>query len=153
MPGWIKFFCDGTKETGYDHEIEAGKASWSKGRLDDVSHVQISNGFNVCTLEVPDTHWHQFDRFIAPVGIGEQKPARTHMVVQAQTTPSHVGYVMIYSQPTSHMLWVTISREPKTMSDNDFMRRIEARDAGRWLTLVAPSDQPPFVMFAPRGRF
>jgi len=149
MARWVKFFGDDTKESGSDQEIEAGVASWSKGRLDGISCVRLFNLFNVCVLKVPDTEWHQFDRFVVEANPGTHKPVRTHMVVQALLKEQHVGCLMVCDRGTSHRLRVEIK---KKNGKRKFIKEITERDVGRWITLVAPSKGLPYVAFADKGR-
>lgn len=42
MPGWIKKFSDGSTERGSDTDVQAGRATWSRGRLDSMVGASIS---------------------------------------------------------------------------------------------------------------
>lgn len=44
MNGWIKYFADGTQESGSDADVHNKKASWSKGRLDNITAVAVVHG-------------------------------------------------------------------------------------------------------------
>lgn len=49
--GWVKIFTDGTVEEGYDYLVNAGLASWSKGRLHGIKSVQLQHGHRLITID------------------------------------------------------------------------------------------------------
>jgi hypothetical protein len=72
MNGWTKYFTDGTKEEGSDEDVRDRKASWSKGRLQDI-----------CCLET----WHQ-DVGLSIKGTGSFWQSDDWEVIFLQSTPS-----------------------------------------------------------------
>lgn len=130
MGAWIKIFTDGSRESGTDGQIESGKASWSRGRLDSIDHVLLFDGFNSAILKVPNTNWHQFDRFVAPVSTyGTVIPSRVARVVQAEIKPHHVGMSIQKYRNVVHLdiCEVTDSKEGCFIKENCI---------GEWITIV-----------------
>jgi len=66
MEGWTKYFIDSTSENGSDKLIEAGKASWRRGRLDGMVAADISNGKVTVSIGSPAVgQFWQSDTFIS----------------------------------------------------------------------------------------
>lgn len=84
MAGWIKYFKDGTKETGDDSLVEQGKASWRKGRLEGLSGALLYDGEVRLLIEGSGEFW-QSDEY--EVSFFSSKPRRTKRRIQMQITP------------------------------------------------------------------
>ena len=96
LGSWVKSFTDGSKEDGPDYLINAGQASWSKGKLSNITEVFLSFGFYAATLVIPNTQWHQFDRY--SIKLGEDDVAtRKYRYIQAQIQKAHVGLYLCYN--------------------------------------------------------
>lgn len=135
MGAWVKIFTDGSRESGTDGQIEGGKASWSRGRLDSIDHVLLFDGFNSAILKVPNTDWHQFDRFIAELkGYGKIIPSRVARIIQAEIKPHHVGMSIQKYKNVVHLdlYEVTNSKEGCFIEENCI---------GKWITIVMKSGQ------------
>jgi len=92
MGAWVKLFKDGSSEHGSDLDIKEGKASWSRGLLDNIVSVHLSDKMYCCALNVPNTEWYQYDRYMATLGaVGNNMSSRTARVIQAKVQPEHVG--------------------------------------------------------------
>lgn len=126
MGSWVKIFKDQTKEHGSDKDIELKKASWSKGRLDNIISVQLFEKSVCCVLSVPNTEWYQYDRYMASLSVGSQS-FRSARVVQAKITPSHVGKYISSSYAPGALLI-----EINTKSKNGIL--VKAKDVNLWLT-------------------
>lgn len=61
MNGWIKLFADGTDEIGSDEYISKKLASWSKGRLEDMTGVELHHNGTVVILEGTGSFWQSDD--------------------------------------------------------------------------------------------
>jgi hypothetical protein len=57
MNGWVKFFTDGTTEQGFDDLVKTKQASWSKGRLEDITQVLIVHDETHITLRGVGKFW------------------------------------------------------------------------------------------------
>ncbi len=151
MGAWLKLFTDGTKERGSDGDITKRQASWSKGRLKDIQEVRLFNRSRACSLMVPETSWHQFDRFSVIVSEGTQQPTITHRVVQAEIKPEHVGLFLISSNSGQHFSW-TVVRELKDADTNHFCKLLTEKHVGKWLTVVLPERDYPGITFSTKGK-
>ena len=152
MGAWIKLFEDGTKEYGSDENIIKGKASWSKGQLDSIRRVTLLNSNNRASLSVPETSWHQFDRYQAVVAIGKQKSTITHRVVQAEITLDHVGQFLVCSSTEERFFRVDV-QNLKDFGENDSLHKLITKDhIGKWLTIILPEKDNPTITFSIRGK-
>ena len=152
MGAWIKFFADGSKETGTDAAIQDGSASWSRGKLDDIKSVSISDGLNFCTMEVPDTEWHQFDRMMASIAYGVNRPRRVWRAVQALVKPEHVGLSLYCKMNGAYASYVLIRESVADENRDDFVERITDARVGKWLTAVVSAGKRPYMGFSKRGK-
>lgn len=91
MGKWIKRFIDGTEEHGTDRAIKEGRASWSKGKLKYMVGCRLMGFMCVADIHLDETEWHQFDKFIVPLGYTQYPSLRTHRAVQAKIRPKHIG--------------------------------------------------------------
>jgi hypothetical protein len=148
LGAWLKLFTDGTKESGSDQEIKWGQASWSNGRLDGIEEVRLFLGRFVCCLIVPDTTWHQFDRFIAAVAEGKQSPYRTHRVLQAKICAHHLGQYVMCSNSGGYYFWAIVGDK----KDCFFIKQITEHHIDRWVTIVLPSRGFPYMNFSDKGK-
>jgi len=130
MGAWFKIFTDGSRESGTDGQIESGKASWSRGRLDSIDYVILINDVSSAILKAPDTEWHQFDRLIVGLGgQGQVTPTRVARVVQAKILPHHVGMSVVRHADTSHFDFYELYH-----SNEGFL--ITKNYLGKWITIV-----------------
>jgi hypothetical protein len=149
MIGWLKLFTDNTKEYGNDEAIEAGKASWSRGRLDDIQEVRLFNISRTGSLTVPDTMWHQFDRLIVPLVEGTHKPQRTHQVVQAKIYEHHIGMYLVCSCVGQRFFWAVVGDK---IEEAFFTKEITKHHLDKWLTVILPAKDYPAMSFSPKGK-
>ena len=148
---WIKFFVDDTKEIGHDLDIENGQASWSKGCLDEIKQVNLSFGMRSTHLVVPNTEWFQFDRFICLLSPeGTHTPTRIARAVQAKITSEHLGKCLSHSKDSGHLFWVEVGEHEGKEDMSCIM--ISKRHVNRWLTIVIPYNDYPYMSFAPKGK-
>jgi hypothetical protein len=150
MAGWLKIFKDNTKEYGGDEDIAKGKASWSRGKLDNIAEVRISNNRQTASLSVQETSWHQFDRLMVGVSVGTQHPTVTHRVIQAEVKPHHVGKSLICSNTGGCFFWAVVD-EPNASSEL-FSKQITEAHVGKWITLILPERDYPSIAFSVRGK-
>jgi len=104
MGAWLKIFKDGTKENGSDEKITKGKASWSRGQLDNIKEVKLFNIKQEASLSIPNTSWHQFDRYQVAVTTGKQKSEITHRVVQAEIKLHHINQFVVCFQTEEYTI-------------------------------------------------
>lgn len=151
MGSWLKLFTDGTSERGSDKDVDSHKASWTLGRHKGLCEVRLFHDLKTCSLSVPDTNWHQFDRFSVIVSEGRQEATRTHRVVQAEIFSSHIGLYLICSNSYSYYSW-TVVRDLRDTDAKLFHRRLTKKHAGQWLTLILPAQGYPMTTFSVRGK-
>ena len=152
MGSWLKLFADGTKEHGSDQEIARGNASWTLGRHEGIKEVRIFHKLQVCSLTVPNTSWHQFDRFSAIVSEGIAQSKRTHRVIQAEIRPHHVGLSLICSHTGGYYSWAIV-QELNDSSKHQFFCKVLRKDhVGKWLTVVLPDGDYPGMTFSIKGK-
>ena len=149
---WIKIFDDNTKEHGSDSDIQAGKASWSQGRLNNIKEVLLfDNGFMI-ELSIPNTDWYQFDRYLAAVAIGKNVPERTHRVIQAEIKKHHVGNLLVGSIKNHTLFCYLINKDDK--KEYDFKVQIEEQHISKWISVVLSKHKRkmPIVLFGDKGK-
>ena len=151
MGSWQKTFVDGTVEDGEDRRIAHGDASWSKGRLDDIVEVNLFEGTIFCSLAVPDTIWHQFDRFIVPASEGTHISVRIYIAVQAEIRDHHVGKYVVCKHE-SHFLCAIVDSCTQPETEYSYNRQITKAHVGKWVTVVLPKEGSPFMRFSIRGK-
>lgn len=137
---WVKIFDDGTTEVGTDSAIASKQASWSRGRLQDIVRVDLATRYNAATLQVGQTEWHQFDRFIATVQEGQLQSQLVYRAIQAKILPEFLGRYLI-----SHdNMW--------TLVEHGGDLQITESLIGQWITLVMPVDKDPYITLSERGK-
>lgn len=146
---WIKVFEDETKEQGLDTDIQAGKASWSKGKLDQIKEVLLYDGYSASSLAVSNTNWYQFDRYTCPVSVGPQPSHRIYRVIQAEIQQSHLDQYIIGSVISSNLYWATIT---KNLDGHKYEKQITEEDIGKWISIVMEQSKRPIVTLSVKGK-
>ena len=61
--GWVKFFADGTVETGFDEDVIKKRASWRHGRLANMTGAMLRHNRFLLSLDtlVPAEFWQSDD--------------------------------------------------------------------------------------------
>jgi len=145
---WLKLFNDGTSERGSDVAIKKGLASWSKGRQDDIKSVHLEHNFNTCCLSVPNTHWYQYDRFMAMFGkTGSDVSQRVGRVIQAQITQEHVGKTLSCMVSKG----ITVANLDDTPSENGIL--ISQEHVNLWVTMYILVNNQIGITICERGAF
>jgi hypothetical protein len=147
MSAWIKIFKDGSSEHGTDLEVDTGKASWTKGRLDSIVEVQISNKAIVACLTLSETEWYQFDRFI--IDFDTQEKTRVFKVIQGKITRKHVGKYLRETHINTCMY--NFFLDNKTSSDRDIFITKDMVDL--WVGVSLPEIGTPCVCVSEKGKF
>lgn len=96
MGFWRKYFYDKYPETGTDKSILLKRASWSRGNLDNISSVLLSNDKRSIFVSAPNTEWYQFDRYLLDTGIG--KPIRIYRTIQFLIEKHHINKALYYNK-------------------------------------------------------
>jgi putative ribosome biogenesis GTPase RsgA len=145
LGSWVKLFCDGTKEFGSDFLIRCKKASWSRGRLTDIQSVFVEEGGVASCLTVPNTEWHQFDRYLVILeSSGKQRSTLFAKVIQAKVTEEHVGKYISSSKIDSVVYFSVEEKKSGIM--------ITSEDVDKWLT-VAIKNKSINVFLGSKGQF
>lgn len=61
MNGWVKYFLDSTVEIGTDNDVRLKKASWSRGRLSDMTGAKILFNNKGFLLQGIGSYWQSDD--------------------------------------------------------------------------------------------
>jgi hypothetical protein len=151
MGTWIKTFNDGSIECGSDRDIQNKKASWTRGRLTDIESVKILEK-NLCgILTIPNTEWHQYDRYMASLMSvktpNESQSHRTARVVQAKITPEHVDRY-IHCVHMAGIVLVDLGNEPN--NDNILITK---DCVGLWITLYILCNGKIGIVICQKGAF
>ena len=143
---WTKVFNDNSYELGSDPDIKAGKASWTRGRLDNIKIVIISDGATHVHLDVPGgTDWYQFDRFVVPVSVGTQTPLRTHRAIQAKIQEPHIGsYLYAEGFSRDYCFFISPDKAHSDSITNCFCEEITEEMLDMWVTVIIPHGKKPY---------
>ena len=144
MSAWIKVFNDGTREVGTDESIRQNKASWSRGKLNDIKSVQIFEGQFGIRFTVEDTEWHQFDRFVSFLGqIGDQCN-RVFRCIQAQIKQKHIGkYIIINKIEPVYLI---------SLGDMETNFKITKEYIGKWISCAILPSGKITIAISDKGR-
>lgn len=143
---WVKQFKDGSSEYGSDADIDAGKASWSHGRLDNIYCVDLIHNRQKYSLSVWDTNWHQFDRFHAIVQDYGMTPSyRVFRVIQAEVKECHVGMSVYVSTVGRHTKFELIDK-----SSIGSLFKIQEEHVGKWITVLVNHKEVK-ISISPKG--
>jgi hypothetical protein len=111
---WVKTFSDNTQEVGIDSLVNSRNASWSSGRLDDLTEVELSLYPRVITVKIDETEYHQFDRYNANLGDGNKiVPTRIARILQVKITDNHLGKYLLYNIIRNNAYLITSSIQTK----------------------------------------
>lgn len=149
MGAWIKKFRDESIEVGSDIDIEAGKASWSKGRLDDISNVYLYDGLSGASLSFPKTNWHQFDRYT--VNLGEKtRPSRIFRAIQSLIKKEYLDKYICYNCSNIRFIWACIEDSP-----DEYISYIKIKPEyiGMWFTSLISNTNKPQLFLTDKGKF
>lgn len=83
--GWVKYFHDGTMEFGYDRDVDLGRASWTRGKLANMSGVAMKSGDVISYLLVAgeeESFFWQSDDY--EVELGSRNPSRVVRRIEQQ---------------------------------------------------------------------
>ena len=135
--GWLKSFKDHSNEIGTDLMIENKEASWSKGRLEGITSVEIFNKNVIVLLTMENTDWYQYDRFeVNEEGLHK----KIFTAVQAKIKEEHKFISKISS---SYFYSFIVSK----VSSSDTII-IEPNWINQWITLVLPDKNLPFAIIS-----
>jgi len=145
MGTWTKVFKDGSTEVGTDAQITNQKASWSRGRLDNIKSVEIyEKNFGIsCTID--NTSWHQFDRFISFFNQTGPQCNRVFRAIQAQIKQKHIGKYIIINR-IQFVYFITIND-----TGPGFM--IANKHIDKWLTFAISHSGKFNMSISEKGKF
>ena len=148
MGYWTKHFLNGSKETGTDRAINNKEASWSRGKLESIQEVVLSDHLIIATLFVPNTSWYQYDRYEFYSGTGETK--RVARIIQAEITSDHLG--LFFACVKNHLGMYYASLEDFVIEDSIFCKEILDKDIGLWATIKLRHNNLPLVTIDGKGK-
>ena len=143
---WKKHFSDGEKEFGPDN---TETTSWSKGRLDDIREVHLSDDSSNARLVLPNTEWHQFDRYELNLETGQEK--RTLRIVQAKIQKEHLGFMMQYGGNDDFLIVQYLNNASETIRYPS--ETITENLLGKWATVVLPKNKKPYFLICNKGKY
>lgn len=129
MGAWVKRFVDGKFEVGTDYDVSNKKASWTKGRLDWISSVEIHDG-KIIVLEGTGSFW-QSDDLEARLGINESYNIVTRRIQKQLTWLDGV----IYWSVKGTVIHFKIGPALPDSHRSYHMIPIDSKDWGKWFTL------------------
>lgn len=107
--GWIKFFVDGTTESGSDEKVQLKQASWSRGKLDSIIKTELSHdNFTIC-LRGQGNYW-QSDDWETDI-LGNSKILTRRLAKQIEIKDNYI-YVRKNSYQQEFAFSEDIPREP-----------------------------------------
>lgn len=155
--GWIKKFYDNQEEYGFDSLVKSKKSSWSKGRLHDIESVFLFNKecLTRYALSIPNTEWHQFDRFCC-ISNSDNEPVVRRMarVVQAKINQEHIlmnlskRSLFVSNSKQLTFFFFLESLESGLKGDNILTQQA----VGQWLSLILLPDNSHAVQLSERGK-
>lgn len=163
MAAWIKRFVDSTEEYGSDRDIEEGKASWSKGRLEGIKECVLSAFGHEVIVSIPDTEWHQFDRMEVPVSVGQHMSIRRARVLQVKIKATHtlsfIKEVLMgshiderYNRYFDKRHYSLLEKLPDCSVRNHNYIEVEQKHLDKWFTIMI-DDMGVHISFADKGNF
>lgn len=127
MDAWIKYFNDGSVEIGSDDLIKEKKASWTNGKLSNISKVSISGFSKNAILDIPNTEWFQFDKYL--LHLEDSSPFRIARIIQAQIKEPFINQYLCYNKNKSDLFYLSNKRIK-------FSKKIEKDMLGKWISIV-----------------
>jgi len=127
--GWTKHFKDGTSEHGFVEDIDAGKASWSKGRLSGIKSVSSHwDGQHLCISGIGD-YW-QSDDYDVPlfVSSGEHVLHRIERRI-------HWLDAFIVEYKTEHSIMLRVTPRLEEVDKDQRVIQIKPEMHGYWIFL------------------
>ncbi len=152
MGTWEKVFYDGSSEIGRDEDIENKKASWSKGRLEKMKACWLYGFMCEVFVHIPNTEWHQFDRYEIPLAVGQHEGRKIIRALQAEIKPEHVNCVFNHNVEGSFSdrQNFIFNQEP---SDGSTPILIEEENVGKWLTVTIDFKGTIRFCFTDKGKY
>jgi len=128
MNGWVKYFTDGNKYTGYDLDFSR---SWRNSKNSDIERVSLSHGDLYCCIHGLGEYW-QVDRFEVNLNNPNSSPAMTSRFIQKKIREEE-QYVTIVQLPT--MLKVQLEFDLRNFNTPGVKCENIISQKDKWLTL------------------
>jgi hypothetical protein len=130
MNGWTKIFTDGTTEYGSDLDVLTKKASWSRGKLDNVTAVSVQQDKYRIAISGQGEYWQSDD---LEVVLGEIVPTYVVRRIQKRIRPSDYEIVPLI---TKHSIMLKVLN----VIEEDYYPKIgkiaiPSSEWDRWLTV------------------
>lgn len=151
--GWKKFHSDNTVTNGNDYDVDKGRASWSRSRLDNVRSVSlksINSDRNPVSAYIYSQHtglFHQSDDYIAPIlRTGTVKGTRIVRRIQRQLGEQDYSFMvnrklsnlLIKDPDLQHDMFIYVySKEdaPLAISNSSEYHNVYPGNLGKWITI------------------
>ena len=149
---WEKVFSDRSFEIGRDEDIENKRASWSKGRLDDMIACWLYGFMCRILIVLPNTEWHQFDRYEVPLAVGNHKGKRILRALQAEIKPEHKDSFIVRTVKGEfdEKQEFRFSDEP---SEDSACILIDENNIGKWFTATIDFNGTIRFCFTDKGKY
>jgi len=138
--GWLKYFTDGSRETGTDTEVDARKASWRNGKLDGLVAVDLCMNNRLVSLKAGEGNWWQADSYIAKLTPGTKtKGELVARRVMRQLTEQDMGKFVFQTTNDNH---ITIEIGDKLpLANPGEAIKLAHPHAGKWLIVEITKNQ------------
>ena len=120
LTGWTKFHTDGTITEGNDHDVDMGRASWSRSPVDNIRSVKLSSIGKVLELAQAYIYcnhngvFHQSDDFVVPIlRSGTVKGQRVVRRIQRQLGPQDYSFMVSTPSPTGTAIMTAFKMGPE----------------------------------------
>lgn len=131
MNGWIKRFTDGTYEAGIDKDVEQKRASWSRGRLTEMTSVELYHDKHLLIIEGTGEFWQSDDY---EIDLLESTPKLVKRRIQKKIKETDRFLMMSDKMPGYHYFSVQSSSMIRPTGTSCTVP-IKEGTTGQWLTV------------------
>lgn len=127
--GWVKKFADGSLEVGSDNDVRLKKASWTRGRLENMTGVELSYNGYLIILEGTGDFWQSDDmEAIFMGGVGSKVVKR-----RIQKKINEWDRYLFISQTNSHA-YFSVESSPRH-EEFGVTKKLDNAYRNAWLTI------------------
>ena len=133
MNGWIKYFSDGTKEEGSDLDVFNRTVSWSRGRFDSMSGVEVIDKKQKIAISGLGSYWQSDDFEIAI--LSKLLPRYiTRRIMKKLSNSERI--IQVLQTPNSTLLRpIDIYTSPSAILYSEKLDIVPLENVGYWLIL------------------
>lgn len=129
--GWVKEFCDGNFEYGWDEDVKNKKASWTRGALYGIKRVYLYTKHGGFVLDAGEGEYLQVDGLSAafPGTSATMLATFVNRRIAKRIRDEDVGK-RLYRHKHNDCAWYTME-----FTDKEIGAPIKDKVAGRWLVI------------------